>query len=57
MGKNENICDCDVIHRDLVCKAKKGILKDSELLNMVTFYKAFADNTRLKIINILLKTF
>ncbi len=46
-------CDCDVIHLDLVNKAKKSILEEDKLLLIADFYKALSDSTRIKIINLL----
>lgn len=53
MGKNEVICDCDIIHLELVNKAKKTILEEDKLLLIADFYKALSDSTRIKIINLL----
>lgn len=53
MGKNEAVCDCDIIHEDLVQKAKESLLDDDKLLLMADFYKALSDSTRIKIINLL----
>ena len=53
MGKNEAVCDCDIIHDDLVQKAKVSLLDDDKLLLMADFYKALSDSTRIKIVNLL----
>lgn len=53
MGKSALECDCDIIHTDLVHKAKNNLLTDDTLLNIADFYKALSDSTRIKIINIL----
>ena len=53
MAKNEMMCDCDVIHKELVDIAKGGMLNENTLNKMANFYKAFADGTRIKIINVL----
>ncbi len=53
MGKNEVICDCDIIHSELVEKAKASILDEEKLLLIADFYKALSDSTRIKIINLL----
>ena len=55
MGKNEAVCDCDVIHHDLVEKAKNTILSQDKLLHIANFYKALSDSTRIKIVNLLEK--
>lgn len=46
-------CDCEVIHKDKVEKAKNEMLDDDTLISMADFYKAMADSTRIKIINLL----
>jgi len=53
MGKSELICDCDIIHQNIVEKVKNNILDEQTLTLMSNFYKAFADSTRIKIINAL----
>ena len=53
MGKTELSCDCDVVHEKSVEKAKKSMLEEEKLLLIANFYKAMADSTRIKIINIL----
>jgi len=53
MSKKELVCDCDVIHLDLVKKIESIILKEKEIDLVAKFYKAFSDNTRVKIINLL----
>lgn len=55
MGKNELKCDCEIIHKNKVESAKKDLLQKDLLDLMSGFYKAMADDTRLKIINILEK--
>lgn len=57
MSKNETfVCDCEVLHCDEATKAKCNMLDSYKLSQMTVFYKAFADKTRLKIINLLDKT-
>ena len=46
-------CDCEIIHKDIVESVKNNVSDKKTLLDMVVFYKAFADETRLKIINLL----
>ncbi len=53
MGKSELVCDCETIHHDIVEDVKNHILPDDTLLLITNFYKAFSDNTRIKIINAL----
>ena len=55
MGKIDNVCDCEVIHKEKVIKAKASMIDDEGLLNIADFYKAMSDSTRIKIINLLEK--
>lgn len=53
MGKSEMICDCDIVHKEIVEKVKNEILDGDMLLNIANFYKALSDSTRIRIINAL----
>lgn len=53
MGKNEQGCDCDLIHSELVLEAKKKMLNEGLLLSVADFYKVLSDSTRIKIVNLL----
>lgn len=53
MGKNELICDCDILHEDIVKEAKQHMQDEEVLLNIADFYKALSDSTRIKIIDLL----
>lgn len=53
MGKSALECDCDVIHTDIVEKAKETLLCNDILLDIADFYKALSDSTRIKIIDLL----
>lgn len=53
MGKNELMCDCEIIHKQKVAAAKKQMLDEEQLLVIADFYKALSDSTRIKIINLL----
>lgn len=53
MGKSEMICDCDVIHQDIVNDVRKKMLDEDVLLSMADFYKALSDSTRIKIIDVI----
>ena len=56
MGKKELLCDCDVIHEELVNNAKSKLLDEDKLLQISDFYKVLSDSTRIKIINLLEKS-
>ena len=53
MGKSQLVCDCDVIHPDLVKTAKQSSMSSNNLIRISSFYKALADSTRIKIIDLL----
>lgn len=46
-------CDCSVLHLDDVVTARTGMIEEQTLLEIVEFYKALGDKTRIKIINAL----
>ncbi len=46
----ENICDCDVIHADVVEKVRKSMPDAAELYELSDFFKALGDSTRTNII-------
>ena len=50
MEKKELICDCNVIHKDVVDKALKNKPKDNELGNLSELFKILGDLTRIKIL-------
>ena len=54
MKNDIEICKCTTIHENVVDKVKKEITSDEKLKNLSAFFKAFADDTRIKIINALL---
>ena len=53
---NEMNCDCDVIHEALALKAKKKTESTEVISKIAKFMKAFGDETRAKIINLLEKS-
>ncbi len=50
MAKNEFICDCNVIHQDVVDKISKDMLVDTLFYKIAEFYKILGDTTRIKIL-------
>jgi ArsR family transcriptional regulator, lead/cadmium/zinc/bismuth-responsive transcriptional repressor len=44
------ICDCDVIHADIVEEASKNMPEDEKLYDLADFFKVFGDSTRIKIL-------
>ena len=50
------ICDCDVIHKEVVEKVKEVMPEKQAITNLTSLYKAFADKTRLEILYALHKS-
>jgi ArsR family transcriptional regulator len=48
-GNNENICDCDVLHKDVVDSVKGKMPDEDELYDLSDFFKVLGDSTRIKI--------
>lgn len=53
MSKNEFICDCNVIHQDVVDKIIEQIPNKEIFNNLANFFKLIGDPTRLKILFVL----
>lgn len=50
MSRNEFICDCNIIHQDIVDNVKNQ-MTDEDLLNkLAEFFKILGDTTRVKIL-------
>lgn len=45
---------CPIIHKDVVVKVSKNMLKEEETINLSELFKIFGDSTRVKILNALL---
>lgn len=50
MKKEDIICDCDVLHADVVEMVKEKMPEESELYDLADFFKVLGDSTRAKII-------
>ena len=50
MPKNEETCECEIIHDDIVKKVKSTFPKDEMIFDLADFYKIFGDTTRVKIL-------
>ena len=50
MSKNEFICDCNVIHQDLVDDTIKNMCEEDSLNKLTEFFKILGDTTRVKIL-------
>ena len=49
----EDLCDCNIIHKDAVALAKAKMPDNSLFLKLINFYKIIADSTRTKILFVL----
>lgn len=45
-----NICDCDVIHEEVVAKVRGMMPPEKDFYGLSNLYKMFSDNTRIKIL-------
>jgi len=46
----QNYCDCDVIHQDVVNRVRSSMPEGRAFYNLAELYKMFADNTRVRIL-------
>jgi ArsR family transcriptional regulator len=44
------VCDCDVIHADVVEKVSHSMPDEEKLYDLADFFKVFGDSTRIKIL-------
>jgi ArsR family transcriptional regulator, lead/cadmium/zinc/bismuth-responsive transcriptional repressor len=54
--QNFETCECTIIHEDAIKKAKAGMYTEDTYYDLSEFFKVYADNTRLKILNALFST-
>jgi len=50
MNNNINDLTCDVIHEEVVARVREAMPDGGKFYELSSFYKMFADNTRLKIL-------
>ena len=50
MQKNDEVCECEIIHEDVVNEVKATFPKDEMIFDLADFYKIFGDTTRVKIL-------
>lgn len=50
MSKNEFICDCNVIHQEIVEKTKKNMPAQGTFNKLAEFFKILGDTTRARIL-------
>ncbi len=48
--KTNEVCECEIIHEDVVKKVKATFPKDEMIFDLADFYKIFGDTTRVKIL-------
>ena len=44
------LCDCDVIHADIVDSVRSQMADDGEMYDLADFFKVLGDSTRIKIL-------
>lgn len=50
MSRNEFICDCNVIHQDIVNKTLENMVDENLFNKLAEFFKILGDTTRTKIL-------
>ena len=50
MSRNEFVCDCNIIHHEVVDKVLKNMPSDKVFKNLAHFYKLLGDETRSRIL-------
>ena len=50
MKKKIPVCDCEVIHEDVVKRVRKTMPKEEDFYDLADLYKMFADSTRVRIL-------
>ncbi|MCI8759618.1 MAG: winged helix-turn-helix transcriptional regulator [Clostridia bacterium] len=50
MAKNEFVCDCNIIHEDIVNETLKNMAKENVFNKLAEFFKILGDTTRTKIL-------
>jgi len=50
MKKDQYLCDCEVIHEDVVARVREQMPDGDDLYALANFYKLLADNTRVRIL-------
>lgn len=47
------VCDCEIIHKEVVDKVSKEICGTEEYINLASLFKLFGDGTRVRILHAL----
>jgi len=53
MKKEQLVCDCEMIHEDVVARVKEQMPEKEELFAIAKYYKILADCTRVRILWVL----
>ena len=56
MDKSIEVCNCSIIHEDLIEKVRKSIPPEETLYDLTELFKVFGDSTRIKILCVLFET-
>ena len=48
--KEQSVCDCDVIHEDVVERVRNAMPDGKDFYDLACLYKMFADSTRVRIL-------
>ena len=51
--EKQPLCDCEVIHADVVDKVKSGLCDKEEYIELASLFKLFGDGTRVQILHAL----
>ncbi len=51
--EKQPICDCDVIHEDVVDKVRENMSEKDEYIDLAALFKIFGDGTRVQILHAL----
>ena len=55
MSKNEYVCDCNMVHKEMVEDTLSKMPEDAKLNNLADFFKIMGDSTRCKLLFALLQ--
>ena len=55
MSKNEYICDCNMVHKEMVDDTLSKMPEEEKLNNLADFFKIMGDSTRCKLLFALLQ--
>ncbi len=53
MSEESYVCNCNVIHKDVVCEVKSKMKQADTYVQLASLFKLFGDSTRVKILHAL----